>query len=79
MRETVSEVYYRNKPKSIKRYIKADVMTGVDNMSVMEMAAYNFDDQNVYDNVLLLANTPFTSPFANTAIVTYFYYLTILH
>jgi hypothetical protein len=76
MRETVSEVFYRNKPKSIKRYIKADVMTGVDNMSVMEMAAYNFDDQNVYDNVLLLANTPFTSPFSNTAIVTYFYYLT---
>lgn len=76
MRETVSEVYYRRKPRSLKKFVKADVMTGIDEPSIVEMASYQFDEQEVYDNVLNLANTPFTSPFANTGTLTYFYYLT---
>lgn len=76
MRETVSEVYYRKKPNSLKKFVKADNMTGVDNPSVMNMANYNFGEYDAYSNLFVIAQTSFIAPFANTAIVTYRYYLT---
>lgn len=76
MRETVSEVYYRKRPNTIKRFVKADNMTGVDNPSVLNMANYNFGEYDAYSNLFVIAQTGFIAPFANTAIVTYRYYIT---
>ncbi|MCS6933737.1 MAG: DUF5686 and carboxypeptidase regulatory-like domain-containing protein [Chitinophagales bacterium] len=76
VRETVSEVYYRRNPKSVKRFVKADVMTGIDEPSILELATFQLEEQDVYGNIITVANTPFIAPFSNTAILTYFYYLT---
>lgn len=74
--EQVCDVYYRKHPQAIKKFVKASVMTGIDNESVENMANYHFAVVNPYDNLVVLAQTSFVSPFANTAIVNYFYFLT---
>jgi hypothetical protein len=76
IRETVGEVYYRKNPRSIKRFVSADKISGIDNPSVANMISYQFKETDIYDNVILIANTFFPTPFANGAIATYYYFLT---
>jgi hypothetical protein len=76
VKEIYSEVYYRKNPKSVKKFIQADRMSGVDDPSVGNLANYHFAEIDPYENLFVLASSSFVSPFAPTGTVTYFYYLT---
>jgi hypothetical protein len=76
LKETISKVYYRRHPKSLKKFIIADAITGVDDPSIGKLANYQFAEINVYDNLYVLAAVSFTAPFSPAGISTYYYYLT---
>lgn len=76
LKETISDVYYRKKPYLYKKFIKADMVSGIDNSSVNKMIGYNFPEADIYANTILIAVTEFLSPFSNNAIGIYRYYLT---
>jgi hypothetical protein len=76
LKESVTEVFYRKNPKDIKKIVKADAITGVDNESVNAMLDYQFDVINPYDNLYVIAGKSFQSPFAPGARVLYRYYIT---
>ncbi len=66
LKETLSKVYYRKKPKSKKEYILGTKMTGfheyIDNQGVGYMINNLFEDIDLYDNTILLLTNPFISP-----------------
>jgi len=76
MRETISQVYYRKNPRKTKRFVSADVVSGLDNPSVANMISYQFKETDIYDKTILIANTYFPTPFVGGAIATYYYFLT---
>jgi len=76
LKETLAEVYYRKNPKQTKKIVKAEIISGIDNVSIGNMANYQFAETNAYDNVFIIATHSFTSPFSPAGRNTYFYYLT---
>lgn len=76
LKETQSTFYYRKKPKALKEYVMAEKITGVNNQSVSNLAKFQFQEINPYDNLYVLAGVSFIGPFAPTGIASYFYYLT---
>jgi hypothetical protein len=76
LKETIAEVYYRKNPRQTKKIVKAEMLSGIDNVSVGNMANYQFAETNAYDNVFVIATHSFVSPFAPAGRNTYFYYLT---
>ncbi|MBK7147658.1 MAG: carboxypeptidase-like regulatory domain-containing protein [Bacteroidetes bacterium] len=76
LKETQSTFYYRRKPKQLKEYVKAEKITGVNNQSVSNLAKFQFQEINPYDNLFVLAGVSFIAPFAPTGTASYFYYLT---
>ena len=76
LKETLSEVYYRKNPKQTKKIVRAEMLSGIDNASVGNMANYHFGETDAYDNVFVIATHSFTSPFSPAGRSTYFYYLT---
>lgn len=76
IKEDLTDVYYRKKPKVTRRYTKATQITGIDNISISELANGTFITINVYDNLFVLAGKSFVSPFSPGALATYRYFLT---
>lgn len=76
LKESVTEVYYRRNPRTTKKFVKADAMTGVDDPNFGNVADYHFTETDVYDNIYIIAMTSFIAPFASNGILTYNYYLT---
>lgn len=76
IKESVSDVYYRRDPKAYKQYVRGETLSGIDNESVINFINYHFSAIDAYDNIYIIAATPFTAPFAPTGLGTYYYYLT---
>ena len=77
IKETVSKVYFRSKPKKQQRaYVTAEKMTGVDNASVYRLIDVEFQETDPYANLYYFAKTFFSAPFAPIALGTYYFYLT---
>ncbi len=73
--ESLSDVYYRKRPKSQKEYIKATQASGVDNESVGQFLGDMYQNINIYDNFILIIGKSFVSPIANFGKQYYKYYL----
>jgi hypothetical protein len=73
--ESISELYYRKKPKVTKEVIKATKVAGVDNESVSQFTGDLYQNVNIYDNAILVFGKNFTSPVSDAGLFFYRYYL----
>lgn len=73
--ESLSEVYYRKKPKVTKEIIKATKVAGVENESVSQFTGDMYQNVNIYDNAVLVLGKNFTSPVSDNGLLFYRYYL----
>jgi hypothetical protein len=76
MTETLSEVYYRQKPKSRKEFIQGTKVSGIENESVSQFMGDMYQNVNIYDNFLVIFGKNFVSPIADGGKGFYDYYLT---
>ena len=76
LKETLSKVYYRKSPAQTKKIVIAESLSGIDNVSIANLANYHFAEINGYENIFIIAAHSFVSPFAPGGLNTYFYYLT---
>lgn len=76
MTESLSEYFYRQKPKAHKEYIKGTKVSGVENESISQFLGDMYQNVNVYDNFLTVFGKNFVSPIANFGLGYYHYYLT---
>ena len=76
MTETLSEVYYRQKPRARKEYIRGTKVSGVENESVSQFMGDMYQNVNIYDNFLVIFGKNFISPIADGGRGFYDYYLT---
>lgn len=76
LKETLSQVIYRKSPRQSKKIVKAEILSGIDNVSIANLANYQFAEINAYENIFVIAAHSFVSPFAPGGLNTYVYYLT---
>lgn len=76
MTETLSEVFYRQKPRARKELIRGTKVSGVENESVSQFMGDMYQNVNIYDNFLLIFGKNFVSPIADGGRGFYNYYLT---
>lgn len=75
MTESLSNFYYRRKPKAEKEVIQATKVSGVDNKSLSQFMGDMYQNVNVYDNFVHIFNKNFVSPIADQGMFFYKYYL----
>ncbi len=75
LKESVGQAYHREKPRANKKYVSADIISGIENPSIGNLANYQFAEINIYDNLYVIANSSFIAPFASAANITYNYYM----
>ena len=73
--ESISELFYRKKPKVTKEIIKATKVAGIDNESVSQFTGDLYQNVNIYDNAILVFGKNFTSPVSDAGLFFYRYYL----
>lgn len=73
--ESISDLYYRRKPKAEKEYIKASRVSGVSNQSVAQFTGDMYQQVNLYENFVSIFGKNFISPVANQGLLSYRYYL----
>lgn len=73
--ESVSDFYFRNRPKKVKEVVKGSRISGIDNHQFNQFLGDMYLDVNVYDNYISLFNKSFISPVANFARNFYRFYL----
>jgi hypothetical protein len=76
LKETLEQVYFRKEPGKKKTILLGDQFSGVDNFSVGDLVDYNFEDIEIYTNLIRVNGKPFMSPFADNARLSYKYFLT---
>jgi hypothetical protein len=76
MTETLSEVYYRQKPRTRKELIRGTKVSGIENESVSQFMGDMYQNVNIYDNFLVIFGRNFVSPLADGGKGFYDYYLT---
>lgn len=76
MTETLSEVYYRQRPRARKELIRGTKVSGIENESVSQFMGDMYQNVNIYDNFLLIFGKNFVSPIADGGRSFYNYYLT---
>ncbi|MCB0768752.1 MAG: carboxypeptidase-like regulatory domain-containing protein, partial [Flavobacteriales bacterium] len=76
MTETLSEVYYRQKPQSKRELIRGTKVSGIENESVSQFMGDMYQNVNIYDNFLVIFGKNFISPIADGGKAWYDYYLT---
>lgn len=76
MTETLSEVYYRQKPRTRKEIIRGTKVSGIENESVSQFMGDMYQNVNIYDNYLVIFGRNFISPIADGGKGYYNYYLT---
>lgn len=74
--ESVSDFYYRQKPKANIEVIKGSKVSGIDNESISQFLGDMYQNVNVYDNYIILFDKNFVSPVADFGLMYYKYYLT---
>jgi hypothetical protein len=79
LRETISEVYYRQSPKSGKEIIKADKTIAFEeyiNNDGLNMYLNNmYQDVNIYENNIMLLTNQFISPISNFSPAFYLFFI----
>ena len=73
--ETVSDFYFTNNPKRKKEIVKANHITGIENLQVSQLLGDMYLDMNVYDNNINLFSRSFVSPISTVARNYYKFYL----
>lgn len=73
--ESVSDYYYRDKPKLEKEVIKASQISGIENESVSQFTGKMYQKLNIYDNFITIFEPGFVSPIADFGLLYYKYYL----
>lgn len=73
--ETVSDFYFKNKPKLKKEVVKATQLTGVENLQMNQYLGDMYLDINVYDNIYDMFYKSFISPVSNYARNYYHFYV----
>ncbi len=73
--ESVSDFYYRKKPKAEREYIKATHASGINNQSVNQFMGNMYIKINLYDDYIDLFGKGFVSPIARLGRLYYRYYL----
>ncbi|HRH69813.1 MAG TPA: DUF5686 family protein [Flavobacteriales bacterium] len=76
MTETLSEVYYRQKPRSRRELIRGSKVSGIENESVSQFMGDMYQNVNIYENFLIIFGRNFISPIADGGKGFYDYYLT---
>ncbi len=74
--ESLSDFYYRKNPSSHKEVIKATQMAGGTDESLSQFLGTMYQDENIYENRLLLMGVYFISPIANGGLFYYHYKIT---
>lgn len=75
IREKLSTIYYTKNPTQNKEIVRAANVSGINNTSVSSVADWQFQDVNIYQNVIQIANKSIISPFSPIARATYRYFL----
>lgn len=65
MTESLSDVYYRQNPKSRREIIKGTKVSGVENESIRQFMGDMYQNVNIYDNFLVVFGKNFVSPIAD--------------
>ncbi|HQH41822.1 MAG TPA: DUF5686 family protein, partial [Bacteroidales bacterium] len=73
--ETVSDNYYRSKPKKEIEVIKASRISGTKNESISQLTGKMYQNYTIYDNIIFLFETGWVSPLAEFGQRYYRYYL----
>lgn len=73
--ESISDFYFKNKPKLKKEVVKATRITGIESLQVNQFLGDMYLDINVYDNIYDLFYKSFISPVAPYARNYYKFYL----
>lgn len=73
--ESISDLYYKRKPKAEKEYIKATRVSGVNNQSIAQFTGDMYQQVNLYENFVAIFGKNFVSPIANQGLLSYRYYL----
>jgi hypothetical protein len=76
MTETLSDVYYRQKPRARKEMIRGTKVSGIENESISQFMGDMYQNVNIYDNFLEIFGKNFVSPIADGGKGFYNYYLT---
>ncbi|MEZ5001833.1 MAG: DUF5686 family protein [Chitinophagales bacterium] len=76
LKETSEQIYYQKNPQKKKEILLGDRFSGVDNFSVADLVDYNYEDIQIYGNLIRVNGKPFMSPFADNARFSYKYFLT---
>lgn len=75
MTETMSDVYYRQKPKTRRELIHGTKVSGLENPSISQFMGDMYQNVNIYDNFLVIFGKNFVSPIADGGRAYYNYYL----
>ncbi|RMG25202.1 MAG: carboxypeptidase-like regulatory domain-containing protein [Bacteroidetes bacterium] len=75
MVESLSDIYYRKKPKARRENIKATQISGVENASISQWMGDMHHFTNIYDNRLELLGRQFVSPISDHGLGFYRYTL----
>lgn len=75
MTESLSEVYYRQSPKTRREVIRGTKVSGVENESISQFMGDMYQNVNIYDNFLIIFQKNFISPIADGGKGYYDYYL----
>lgn len=75
LNEVVSDVYYVKSEGKSKNIIRAQRTSGVDNQTAVEYIKKIHEPFSIYDNWIYVLEKPFISPFANSGLGYYEYYI----
>lgn len=74
--ETMSDVFYRKSPQTLKEIIKANKISGVENEGVTQYLGSMYQNVNIYDNFIFLLDKNFIGPLASFGDMYYNYSIT---
>ncbi|MCC6372551.1 MAG: carboxypeptidase-like regulatory domain-containing protein [Bacteroidia bacterium] len=73
--ESISNMYYKSDPKRKKEVVVASKITGLENSSVSQVLGDMYQNVNLYDNNIQVANKQMPSPVSDNGFFYYKYYL----
>lgn len=73
--ESLSNVYYKSDPRRKKEEVIASKITGLENSSVSQVLGDMYQNVNIYDNNISVANKQLPSPISENGLFYYKYYL----
>jgi hypothetical protein len=71
--ETLSDYYFRRKPKKVREVIKASLVKGVNNENVVKYLGTFHQNLNIYSNYVPVFDKKFVSPISDDALLFYKY------